>query len=84
LSAQHPNRALIGSYEYLGYYDGRDLTILQPRRRVERFRYDAARARAMPVEPDDLGAEKTRAYYQVAAETFANRLNDWQRTGGGR
>jgi len=84
LAPTHPSRALIGNYEYLGYYDGHDLTILQPRQRIERYRYDPERARAISVDPNDAGAEKVRAYYQVAAETFKNGLNDWQRTGGGR
>ncbi|HTO56407.1 MAG TPA: LTA synthase family protein, partial [Pseudomonadales bacterium] len=83
LSPQHPNRALIGNYQYLGYYDGRDLTILQPRHRIERYRYDDAIARKVPVDANDGGAEKARAYYQVAAETFKDGLNEWSRTGGG-
>jgi len=84
LAPQHPRRALIGNYEYLGYYDGRDLTILQPRDRIERYRYDGAQTSTVPVDPDDAGAEKARAYYQVAAETFKEGLNEWRRTGGVR
>ncbi|HET6471805.1 MAG TPA: LTA synthase family protein [Pseudomonadales bacterium] len=83
LSPQHPSRALIGNYQYLGYYDGRDLTILQPRHRIERYRYDDANSRKVPVDANDAGAEKARAYYQVAAETFKDGLNEWSRTGGG-
>ncbi len=79
LAKGHPSRALIGNYEYLGYYDGRDLTILQPRQRIERYRYTDAVAERVAVENTDRGAELVRAYYQVASQTYKNRLNEWAR-----
>jgi phosphoglycerol transferase MdoB-like AlkP superfamily enzyme len=79
LAEGHPDRALIGNYEYLGYFDGRDLTILQPRQRIERYRYTEAGAEKVPVENDGEGAELVRAYYQTAAQTYKDGLNQWAR-----
>ena len=79
LAEGHPDRALIGNYEYLGYFDGRDLTILQPRQRIERYRYTDAGAEKVPVENEDEGAELVRAYYQTAAQTYKDGLNQWAR-----
>ena len=79
LSSAHPRRALIGNYQYLGYYDGSDLTILQPRRRIERYRYVDAIAQKVAVDDDDRGAELVRAYYQTAALTYKDGLSDWKR-----
>ncbi len=75
----HPRRALIGNYEYLGYYDGSDLTILQPRTRIERYRYVDGVAHKVDVDGGDRGAELARAYYQTAADTYEARLDDWNR-----
>ena len=79
LSSGHPQRALIGNYEYLGYYDGSELTILQPRHRIERYRYAGDSAQKVAVDDADDGAELARAYYQVAADTYKNGLSDWNR-----
>jgi phosphoglycerol transferase MdoB-like AlkP superfamily enzyme len=78
LSSEHPQRTLIGNYQYLGFYDGADLTILEPRRRIERFRYVRGVPRSVPVLDDDPGAQRVGAYYQVAAETYGRGLNAWQ------
>ena len=77
LSSEHPQRALIGNYQYLGYYNAHDLTILQPRQRIERYRYVDSVAQKMPVADSDSGAERVRAYYQIAAETYTRGLNAW-------
>jgi phosphoglycerol transferase MdoB-like AlkP superfamily enzyme len=79
LAPGHPRRALIGNYQYLGYYDGGDLTILQPRHRIERYRYVDGVAQKVPVADSDAGAQDVRAYYQTAAETYKNSLNGWDR-----
>jgi phosphoglycerol transferase MdoB-like AlkP superfamily enzyme len=79
LAKGHPNRALIGNYEYLGYFDGSDLTILQPRQRIERYRYSDAGSEKVAVSSDDAGAERVRAYYQTAAQTYKDGLNEWAR-----
>jgi phosphoglycerol transferase MdoB-like AlkP superfamily enzyme len=79
LSSAHPRRALIGNYEYLGYYDGRELTILQPQRRIERYRYTDGNAEKVEVDSNDRGAALVRAYYQIAADTYKERRNDWNR-----
>lgn len=79
LAAGHPQRALIGNYQYLGYYDGADLTVLQPRRRIERYRYVDGVAQKVPVVEADTGSQNIRAYYQTAADTYKNGLNSWDR-----
>jgi hypothetical protein len=79
LAKGHPERALIGNYEYLGYFDGRDLTILQPRQRIERYRYTEAGPKKVAVSNDDEGAELVRAYYQTASRTYKDGLNEWAR-----
>ena len=79
LSSGHPGRALIGNYEYLGYYDGSDLTILQPRHRMERYRYVGGTAQKVSLDESDSGAELVRAYYQAAAQTYKDGLSDWRR-----
>lgn len=79
LAKGHPERALIGNYEYLGYFDGHDLTILQPRQRIERYRYTDAGAEKVAVNTDDSGAELVRGYYQTASRTYKDGLNEWAR-----
>jgi phosphoglycerol transferase MdoB-like AlkP superfamily enzyme len=79
----HPARALIATYENLGYFDGRFVTVLKPRRRVERYSFDRAMG-SQAAEADDLSARArdvalTEAYYEVAAETVDARLNAWSR-----
>ncbi len=80
LAPGHPSRALIGNYQYLGYYDGTDLTILQPRKRIERYRYSRdSVGRRVAVQYGDRGAERVRAYYQTAADTYEAHLDAWKR-----
>ena len=84
LSAAHPTRALIATYENLGYYDGRFVTVLEPRRRVERYAVDPrSGARADDGEEarasHDRDVELAIAYYQTAAEMFDARSNAWSR-----
>ncbi|MFP6850030.1 MAG: sulfatase-like hydrolase/transferase [Pseudomonas sp.] len=79
LLADHaPGRALIGNYQHLGLFDGKDLAILSPRRGM-RLHDDAlgmSRESASTIEAPLL--RRDIAYYQGASHAFQQRLIAWQ------
>ena len=73
-----PGRALIGNYQHLGLFDGKDLAILSPRRAMRR-RDDALGVDAESgARADDALVKRDIAYYQVASHAFTNRLMAWK------
>ena len=78
-----PGRALIGNYQHLGLFDGRDLAILSPRRGMRRHE-DAL---GLSDETEDNTADRLMrrdiAYYQGASRAFPRRpaALGWSRTG---
>jgi phosphoglycerol transferase MdoB-like AlkP superfamily enzyme len=73
-----PGRALIGNYQHLGLFDGKDLAILSPRRVVRR--HDDARqmSRESQATPDDNLVARDIAYYQSASYAYGHALLSWQ------
>jgi len=78
LDPKRPGRALIGNYQHLGLYDGRDLSILSPRRLL-RHRYDALEtSEERDVTVADPLARRNIAYFQGASHAFREGLLSWQ------
>ena len=69
-----PGRALIGNYQHLGLFDGRDLAILSPRRQMRRhgdalgLSVESGAGREDPLLARDI------AYYQAASYGFKHGL----------
>ena len=60
-------RALISTYQNIGYLKGDLLTVLQPKRKIETFRVSADGKEAQPVATDPQLADEAIAYFQGAA-----------------
>ncbi|WP_071872242.1 LTA synthase family protein [Atopomonas hussainii] len=73
-----PGRALIGNYQHLGLFDGRDLAILSPQRLTRRhddalgFSHERATDNSDPLLRRDI------AYYQGASYAYRQHLLSWQ------
>lgn len=64
-------RALLSTYQNLGYLKGDVMTVLQPRRKIETFRISADGKEAQPMATDPKLAEEAIAYFQGAALLMA-------------
>ena len=60
-------RALISTYQNIGYLKGDLLTVLQPKRKIETFRVSTNGKEAQPVATDRQLADEAIAYFQGAA-----------------
>lgn len=60
-------RALLSTYQNLGYLKGDVLTVLQPKRKIETFRVSADGQEATPLPLDQALADEAVAYFQGAA-----------------
>jgi phosphoglycerol transferase MdoB-like AlkP superfamily enzyme len=68
-------RALIATYESLGYLKGDRLVVLKPVRRFAQYRYDRRRGRTEPAAaPDEALLHEAISYYQTAGYLMENRL----------
>lgn len=76
-------RALIGTYQALGLYEPGNLSILRPRRRLERQR-DPESANPVVTYPASPGAglERAMAYYQGASRVYAAGIDRWPGAAG--
>ena len=72
-------RALLSTYQNLGYLKGDVMTVLQPKRRIETFRISADGREAQPMATDPVLAEEAIAYFQGSALLMAQHGQD----GGG-
>lgn len=63
-------RALIGTYQSLGLFDGDLLTLLKPVGIAESYRYDSLTGLQTPVDIDEPQRLDTIAYYQSAADNY--------------
>ncbi len=77
LDAQRPGRAVIGNYQHLGLFDGKDLAILSPRRTMRRHDDALGESRESRVGADDPLIRRDIAYYQGASHAFRNGLLAW-------
>lgn len=65
--APEEGRALLSTYQNLGYLKGDTMTVLQPKRRIETFRISRDGKEAQPMPTDPKLAEEAIAYFQGAA-----------------
>lgn len=65
--APEDGRALLSTYQNLGYLKGDVMTVLQPKRKIETFRISADGKEAQPMPTDPKLAEEAIAYFQGAA-----------------
>lgn len=74
-----PGRALIGNYQHLGLFDGKNLAILSPRRMVRRHDDALQSSDESRVRPEDPLARRDIAYYQGASYDYGHGLLSWKR-----
>ena len=74
LHGDAPRRALIGNYQHLGLFDGKDLAILSPRRGIRRHDDALGVSRETPASAEDPLVQRVIAYYQGASYEFSHGL----------
>lgn len=72
-----PGRALLGNYQHLGLFDGRDLAILSPRQGMRRHDDALGLSHEVQVDGSDPLLRRDIAYYQGASHAFQKRLIAW-------
>lgn len=70
-------RALIGNYQHLGLFDGKDLAILSPRGMMRRHDDAMGDSREREVGLDDPLLRRDIAWYQGASYAYRNKLLTW-------
>ncbi|MBK3747049.1 LTA synthase family protein [Stutzerimonas balearica] len=73
-----PGRALIGNYQHLGLFDGRDLAILSPRLQVRRHDEALRSSRESEAPLSDPLVQRDIAYYQGASHDYRQGLLSWR------
>ncbi|WP_373388559.1 LTA synthase family protein [Pseudomonas alcaligenes] len=73
-----PGRALLGNYQHLGLFDGRDLAILSPRQGMRKHSDALGLSREQEVDKQDQLLSRNIAYYQGASHAFAKHLIAWR------
>ncbi len=71
-------RALIGNYQHLGLFDGRDLAILSPKRAMRRHDDALGISHESLAGADDDLVARDIAYYQGASHAFTEGLLSWK------
>lgn len=71
-------RALIGNYQHLGLFDGRDLAILSPKRAMRRHDDALGISHESLAGADDDLVARDIAYYQGASHAFTQGLLSWK------
>ena len=72
-----PGRALIGNYQHLGLFDGKDLAILSPRRMIRRHDDALSVSHESRADTRDSLVRRDLAYYQGASYNFTHGLLAW-------
>ncbi|PKH24159.1 sulfatase [Pseudomonas sp. 43NM1] len=72
-----PPRVVIGNYQHLGLFDGKDLAILSPRARLRRHDDSLGDSRETPAQIDDPLVRRAVSYYQAASYGFTKGLLGW-------
>lgn len=78
LNPQRQGRAVIGNYQHLGLFDGKDLAILSPRRGMRRHDDALGESLERRAGADDPLLRRDIAYYQGASHAFRNGLLAWR------
>jgi len=73
-----PPRVLIGNYQHLGLFDGKDLAILSPRGELRVHEDALGNSRERNVGEDNSLVRRAIAYYQSAAHGFSQGLLAWK------
>lgn len=73
-----PPRVLIGNYQHLGLFDGKDLAILSPRGGLRVHEDALGNSRETNVGEDNPLVHRAIAYYQSAAYGFSQGLLAWK------
>jgi len=71
-------RALIGNYQKLGYYEDKKLVILSPGKKIELMENPETENHIKTVAGHDPFSLSAIAYYQGADFVLKNRINRWQ------
>ncbi|SEJ52171.1 Phosphoglycerol transferase MdoB [Azotobacter beijerinckii] len=74
LHGDAPHRALIGNYQHLGLFDGKDLAILSPRRGIRRHDDALGASRETQASASDPLVQRVIGYYQGASYEFSHGL----------
>jgi phosphoglycerol transferase MdoB-like AlkP superfamily enzyme len=72
-------RALIGNYQHLGLFDGRDLAILSPKKGIRRHDDALGLSDNLDGNINDPLIRRDIAYYQGASHMFRSGLLGWRR-----
>lgn len=71
-------RVLLGNYQHLGLFDGKDLAILSPRGGLRRHNQALGESQEVTASVDDPLIARAIAYYQTASHDFKQQLLDWE------
>jgi len=75
---RRPARVLIGNYQHLGLFDGRDLAILSPQRLIRRHDDALGNSTERRAQNDDALVQRDIAYYQAASYGYSKHLLAWR------
>ncbi|SDA68830.1 Phosphoglycerol transferase MdoB [Pseudomonas sp. NFACC15-1] len=73
-----PPRVVIGNYQHLGLFDGKDLAILSPRQGLRRHDDALTESRESRATREDPLVSRTITYYQTASYGFKQQLLGWR------
>jgi len=73
-----PPRVVVGNYQHLGLFDGKDLAILSPRQGLRRHDDALTESRESRVGSDDPLVSRAISYYQTASYGFKQQLLGWK------
>ena len=76
-----PNRVLIGNYQHLGLFDGKDLAILSPGKAIRKHLDALGESRETVAGHDDPLIMRAISYYQSASTAYKEHLLAWQQPG---
>ncbi|MHC8308429.1 LTA synthase family protein [Pseudomonas sp. GT1P32] len=72
-----PPRVLVGNYQHLGLFDGKDLAILSPRAMLRRHDDALGASQEVTAQLDDPLIARAITYYQAASYGFTHNLLNW-------
>ncbi|CAI8868805.1 lipoteichoic acid synthase [Pseudomonas sp. IT-196MI5] len=73
-----PPRVVVGNYQHLGLFDGKDLAILSPRQGLRRHDDALTESRESRSSADDPLITRAITYYQTASYGFKQQLLGWK------
>ena len=73
-----PPRVVVGNYQHLGLFDGKDLAILSPRLGLRRHDQALGESKELRVGSDDPLIQRAISYYQAASYGFKQQLLSWR------